>query len=86
MFGELAIKAYGIRAAAKARAILLRTLLVVPPADISWSHQITSSRTPWRIFVALVAAGVLYRVSNIAMSHRAGSPIQSNYNSTHTLD
>jgi signal transduction histidine kinase len=68
VFGELAIKAYGIRAAAKARAVLRHTVLVVPRADISRSYQITSSRTPWRFFVALVVAGVLYRVSSLSTS------------------
>jgi signal transduction histidine kinase len=68
MFGILAIKAYGIRAAVNVRAVLRRTVLIVPRADISRSYQITSSRTPWRFFVALVVAGVLYRLSSLSTS------------------
>ena len=43
-----------------------RAFLVVPRTDISRSYQITSSRTPWRFFVALAVAGVLYRVSSLS--------------------
>jgi len=53
---------------ARIRSFLRRKLLIGTPADISRSYEVTSSRTPWRFFVAMAMAGVLYKVSSLSPS------------------
>jgi signal transduction histidine kinase len=53
---------------ARIRNSLRRALLNGTPADISRSYEITSGRTPWRFFVAMVVAGVLVKVSSLSRS------------------